>query len=539
MKQVDLHGLPPCPLSIQCLRLLDDLDEPGVTEKPAQVSFSEDLQDERLLYQLRIHVPNCLTCTAVLSQARRIRSQQRAALRDLLSESEASLPSTTSQILAAIHREQKDVSRPDAAKKRASYYLQELTVMPGPQILNGKHNHLIEPRPMVPIHIWLRNVLALATVAAVILFATGIFDHFVNRQVPSGHTPLRASMDSRGWDSVVIGLTLTAPGIAKLMGIYNYNPVNKQHDDLMPPSRVPANVHIDRVSQDGLNVLYQFSNRGHTLYATLKPVRNTGYFYELADSEAGNAIWMDNDYALIAIVNNGIAQVNIHTGISTHLFPGLKIIRLTFYRAPYIYFIGAAGVGTTALYRVNIKSPGESSQMVTMSIAGTGSSYLLSPDGTKVFFAGGEHFSMPYIQSISSDGTIPARVLGGEITPIGYAKPVGFADDNSLMIMRVNNGKFQVIKVETTLARGRVVVNDAAPDATSLCDPGIAAIICDNNIAFAPYGYGMVVNAFYTGGAHKVWYYNLIKGTRSLLLTLDNSTLVQLPGWDRIPVTSE
>ncbi len=49
MKQVYVHCLPSCSLSTDCLRLLDDLDETGIRQKPGQVSFTEDIQRELLI----------------------------------------------------------------------------------------------------------------------------------------------------------------------------------------------------------------------------------------------------------------------------------------------------------------------------------------------------------------------------------------------------------------------------------------------------------------------------------------------------------
>jgi hypothetical protein len=49
MKQVDVLSLLSCSLSTDCLRLLDDLDEAGITQKPRQVSFTEDIQRELLI----------------------------------------------------------------------------------------------------------------------------------------------------------------------------------------------------------------------------------------------------------------------------------------------------------------------------------------------------------------------------------------------------------------------------------------------------------------------------------------------------------
>ena len=88
MRQKDSRGLPPCPFSAYCLRLIDDLDSPTILQQFEEVSFAYDIQEEQLLDQLRLHVPDCPTCTMLLTYARGVRYRQRAALYRLLLENE-------------------------------------------------------------------------------------------------------------------------------------------------------------------------------------------------------------------------------------------------------------------------------------------------------------------------------------------------------------------------------------------------------------------------------------------------------------------
>jgi len=396
---------------------------------------------------------------------------------------------------------------------------------PGVPELNGNHHEL---RP--GNQSWLFNALILATVAAVVLFAIGILDHYISRPEPAGKV-----VDSIGWNSVVVGLTLAAPGVAKLMGIYNYNPASGKRTELVPSSQAPADVQLDGVSLDGDNLLYQASTNSHTLYSTLMPVTGKGFFYELNDVNAGNAIWMDSGHVLVATVHSGVELVDIHTGASKNLFPELKVERLVFYHNPYIYFVGA---NTSALSRINSMSAGSASQVVTISTAGKGSSFWLSPDGSTIYYADKEDSEGPGIHSVSSDGTRAGPILSGHVTPAGYAEPIGFADDHSLEAIRVSSGKFQVIKYAASSGQFQVVVDDVAPQATSLCGPGVASPLCVGNVVLAPSGHGLVVNAFYPDGYQRVWFDDLATGKKSLLMKLAGNMQVQLPGWDRIPVAA-
>ncbi len=127
MWQVDLLSLPPCSLSTDCLRLLDDLDKSGNAQQLEQVSFTEDIQDEQLLDQLLLHLPGCPTCIAVLAHARSVRFQQRAMLWDFLIESESSVSTTISGIFVAIRREQRKGLRSGVPDKRMGYYLPQIS----------------------------------------------------------------------------------------------------------------------------------------------------------------------------------------------------------------------------------------------------------------------------------------------------------------------------------------------------------------------------------------------------------------------------
>src|SRR5712691_9082149 len=307
MKHVESHGLQPCPLSAHCLRFVDEMDLPRVSQQGP--GFIDDIRDERLHEQLRTHVPTCPTCTAALAQARRMRAQQRAALRDLLVDSEQRVPSTRTQISLAISREQR------TPLPLGNHY-QELRIAPDVQLeplqgmpLSGKERQwtgfLSPRRPRVV----LRNVLALATVAAVILVAIGLFSRYNVLHPATGGRPTVPQGGSDGWSSVVIALVF-----AGQMTVANYDPVSEKSASLVK-SPLPADTQIDGVSHDGRNLLYQFSSSGHTEYFTLSQLPNTGFFYELNDSDAGNAVWMtDSRHVLIATAHSGIVEVDTQTG---------------------------------------------------------------------------------------------------------------------------------------------------------------------------------------------------------------------------------
>jgi hypothetical protein len=109
------------------------------------------------------------------------------------------------------------------------------------------------------------------------------------------------------------------------------------------------------------------------------------------------------------------------------------------------------------------------------------------------------------------------------------------------MFMREVDNKFQVVQLDNTSKHNdTVVMTDAAPGAISLCDQqqlSGTTPICDENIALAPYGHKLILNAYYPGGKHKILYDDLTTNQSSVLLPDLNSNIqVQLPGWDKMSV---
>ncbi|HET8842359.1 MAG TPA: hypothetical protein VFN35_12890, partial [Ktedonobacteraceae bacterium] len=262
MKYVDIRDLPPCSFSPQCLRLIDDLDVPAAARSPARLSHIADFQDERQLRQLRSHVPGCPTCSALLLEARRLRSQQRLMLHRFLIANEKRVPSTTSAIFAAIQREQ---------IQSGQNTVQEVQLAN----LNETSAHAQNEAPAsapIPLHArfspqrsLFQNVLTLATVAAVILAAMGLFYRFSDQSTanstPSKPTPRLPSAPGTahyGWDSVVIGLTLlSASSLARSFTVYNFNVVSSQMKVLFTSAQQGSMMDLEAVSSDGQSLLYR------------------------------------------------------------------------------------------------------------------------------------------------------------------------------------------------------------------------------------------------------------------------------------------
>ena len=542
MKQNDSHGFRLCPFSAQCLRLLDDLDSPNLSQQFEEDFLIHTFEDERLLHQLRLHVPDCPTCTALVRNARCLRARQRSILYHLLLENESKVPSTIPQIFAAIRQEQNGAS-PNS--KRMYYYLEELVDSSAVQNHNGngngKHNHAVEAASSDRSRRLLSNAFSLATVAALIFAAIGLFGHiFVSGNSPAPFSENSSvSTEDPGWNSVVISVSMLSVHAAmrKLTTIYNYDPATRSRKQVVP-SFTADSVQLDGIPHEGKNLLYHYLSNGHMQYQTLQSVPETGYFYRLnaTDLNTGNAIWMDRHHVFIADGSNGVVEVDAQTGSTIHQFSIPQTVRLAFYHTPYLYYVSGLpneqGIWS-ALYRVNIATSNDRPHKISMQ--SPGSSFWLSPDGTRIYYLNKGFDGDRGIYAVSIDGTHSSLLRRGDVTPIGYAQ------NSSVMFMQKVNNKFQVVQLDNTSKHNdRVVMADAAPGATSLCDPLVSpgtTPICDDNIALAPYGHKLILNAYYPGGKHKIWYDDLTTGRSSVLLPDLNSNMqVQLPGWDEMTV---
>ncbi len=550
MKQKDSGRFQPCPFSAHCLRLIDDLDSPSISQQFEEISITQDIQDEYLLGQLRLHVPDCPTCTAVLTNARRVRSQQRAAFYSLLQENESAVPSTVPQIFAAIYREQ-DGSVP--GRKRIQYYLEELVVplgvAPCPDSGNGKHDLVGKTHTSGRSRKLLRNAFSLATVAAVVFAAIGLFGHMFASSQSSVTFGLHARDDSNqsaapparlNFGSFLIGFTvLSASSALAVTSIYNYDAGTEDREQL-GQSLTAASVQLDGIPADGQNLLYHYVSGNSVHYQTVQPGAGTGSFYQLNanDWNAGNAIWMDSSHVFVADGERGVVEVDTQSGSTVRQLPVPRTIHLAFYQTPYLYYISGLPIQQgvwPALYRINIAKSNDSPQRISM--RSPGSTFWLSPDGSKIFYLNKGPDGKRGIYAVNTDGTHSQLLRSGDATPIGYK------DNNTLMFMQEVNEKFQVVQLVTApKQKEQVVMNDAAPGAVSLCDrqvPTATSPICDNDITLAPSGQNLILNAFYPGGKHRIILDDLASNKSNILMqNLDSKTQVQLPGWDTMSVSA-
>jgi hypothetical protein len=545
MKYVDIRDLPPCSFSPQCLRLLDELDALEASAS-GRLAYIEDLQEKRRLRQLRSHLANCPTCSALLAEARRTRTQQRVLLYHFLHTNERRVPSTSQAIIEAMRREkaqeaEKSPQRVRTRTQNSSLFVHPVEQDEVPVSLQARassrsfqHRNLFQ------------NILTLATVAAVILAAVGLLNRFSDQPTSaptnSNSSPLQGqqpeprgpTVNNYGWDTVLVGLTmLSASGMVKGFTFYGYDASTSKMKQLVSSTQVFLNVNMDGISHDGQSLLYDttFPDR-QTTYSVYSPAAGQRNIYWLPAGEGGNAIWMDSSHILVQEGFSQVVELDTRNGTRQRTWP-LKASRLAFYRQPFLYFIGAENLIAGALYRMNLSEASAEPHYITNAHAG--SRFWLSIDGTTLFYANKGASGKQGIYAMNSDGT-NVRLLRA-----GPALPIGYADDNALMVLQQVGERLEVIQMGATPAQPeRVVFTDAAPGAISLCsadDKLTAAIaICDGNIALEPYGHGLLLHAYYANGSHSLVYDNLVTGSSRTILSLPVNASVQLPGWSKMSI---
>ncbi|QBD78272.1 hypothetical protein EPA93_20625 [Ktedonosporobacter rubrisoli] len=523
-KVPDSHsrGLPACPLSIHCFRLLDELTDEKHYELSDQSASEEERRDRKLLEELRVHIPTCASCQLALAHARSVRAWQRGALSELVAEGELRVPSTKATIMAALHKEQqrrpqlKEVSSKPALSKQRS---------PRPR---QRPEKFIGSRAPV---VW-RNVFALAAVAVFVFASLGLFARMVWLRAHTGDTPASVSSTAarlaNGWSSVVIGLS-TESGTTNngRTTVTSYELISGMSTSLTPPS-LPNNAQLDGISYDGLNLLYQFWQNGRVYYHTLEPLAGDGSFYSIDADEAGDAIWMPDDrHVLITTTHSGLVKADIATG-ATQKIDAQKIEHPIFYSDGFLYFNHGDQDASGSLFRLNLTTGAVQPVVKTLQ----GHSYLLSPDGKTIFYTDKDGESSTAIYAVHSDGTGATQ-----LRKLDAAIPIGFAADNALLLLQEAGSKFQVIKLgKTSQSQDQVVLADAAPGAAALCDDSSYTPICDEDVILAPYGRFLSVIGAYSDGSRKVWVDDLQTGKTHVLLTPAPSIGVQLTGWSRIKV---
>ncbi len=515
-----VRHLLPCPHTAQCIRLLDELDSYDLLRWAAPASSSsngsdpgdaQSREDAQLAEQLATHIRSCLTCSVAVAHARRRRSQQRQALRDLLAEGETAVPATGGQIMAAIRREQIS-PLPVFAAANIAQQGQEETLSPG----------AISPLPQHPTRtrrdMKLRYIFSLAAVAVIILASVGIFSRFVLLRSTASSTQALATpaplLFSNDWSSVII--TRHSSGSGRQV-VENYDPVSGKHLPLLATC-CPDDTIIDGVEHGGHNMVYHRYDGKQTTYRLL-----SGQSY-VVNGKGSNAIWSTDDAFLFVALADQIVHINVQTREQQKFPLNRKVDTLVSARDTFLYFTEGQ-----ALYRTDLSNT--PAQLIANGAAS--STFWLDPTGLTVYYVknAGTQRDVYATKSNGSGSDPDTQPLLTNATPVGYAA------DLSLMAVRQVGGKFQLLKQDAATGQVIVLVKDMASGAISLCDavlPADTVPICDGSLALSPFSKGLVVAAGYSDGSRKLLSIDVQTGRQLQILPLAQGESVQLIGWDKL-----
>lgn len=513
LRRPDAHRqLPICPLSTQCWLYADKLDSSDSSSR-AYLGDDEDVDDvreERLIEQLRSHVLTCSTCRAIIADVQ----EQREAIRISLREGEREVPSTTARIIAAIRQETTTDPLPQQPLRGDNRYLDELPL----------HQRIVEtPIPKRRNVRWMET-LSIAVAAVLVLATLGVLGRLLllhgggsagsaNSSVSTGSTSSGAVLaPSASWSSVVVTYTLNNQTV-----IANYTPLSGQNVSLASFS--DAQVAVDGVAHSGDEVLYHVFDGTQTRYylypETQQPIYTT-------TGSGGAAFWSsgDSDHYVFINTKQGVAQIDMVAHSSRLLAIQSATPKAIFYRNGYLYFVqvpnSLASYSSGRLYRLDLHSNKPSPIQVTPCPDST--NFWLSPVSSTVYY------SCPMqeqnaLYAVNGDGTNAhlLRSNAGEI--------VGYAADNSLLMLQVNNGRYQVVQLGASPQQDQVLLSDIAPGATS---------VHQSDVAVAPYGYALVAKATYANNLERLWYGDTMTQAMQQVQLPIGVRNINAVGWDRL-----
>jgi hypothetical protein len=494
----------PCASCARCLFWADYLELPDLL--PQQPLLDLTPQELQQVLEVQHHLSSCMSCSSVIRSELQRRSQQRSALQAFLSEAEQQTPSTINQVLAALNHELSP-SNTNSEIDIPGIFLQEY---PG----KSRQHSIASPQPR---HLS-RSVFALVAATLLILAGLGIFHQFSPHPhllyANSAQSPLSASPPATrtltsSWNSLV--LTRPAPDGKSLL-VENYDP-RKKHSVLLLPDCCALDTIVDGVSHTGDNLLYHRIIQNHTTYNLLSGPHFT------VDGHGGNALWSTDDHSIYTFANQHLLQYDLYKQQLHQLAFSLPvtITYLQFYYQHYLYFSSPSQDKVSSdLYRINLTTG--KSQPLVKSISPTPSestTFWLSPSGTRIYYVNANA-----IFSIALDGS-NLRLVAENAFPVGYAV------DNTLIVLRELQGKSQLVLLTTP---NQVLVPDLAPGSFKLYASAIA---------LAPYAGSVVAAGMSLDTSLQFWFTDVKTGLQHLFLQLPPSQqngLVHLIGWDRLQV---
>ncbi len=440
----------------------------------------------------------------------------RQALRAILDEGEQKVPSTTTNIMAAIQREQQTTQNAVPVDISDAHDAPPPVAFPSVQEIET-------PRPKRARRT-LYNALALIAVAAALIASFGLLSFIVPHGSAGMGTTTGSSSNSSAntgpsfspsvpattatWSAVIITYKMNGMTI-----IANYDPATAKSTTL---ASVPyAETIVDGVSHDGHQLLYSVYDGSKTSYY-IYPQATTDAIFTTND-KSRSAIWSTDDRTLFISTSTGVMLVDVQTHAVKLLFPTLPSVTLLNYRDDgYLYYVqgntGQAYATEGTFNRISIAQG--NSQQITPCVHST--NFWLSPSGATVYYnCLDQNINTLYAVNSNGTDTHVFRSNAGNI--------IGYTEDGSPLTLVNVNGKYQVVQRNLTTEQDTVLIQDVAPKATT---------ITANDVAVAPFGQMLVAKATY----EQFWYSNLITGKSQEFALPQGASASQVIGWDKLQV---
>ena len=303
--------------------------------------------------------------------------------------------------------------------------------------------------------------------------------------------------------------------------IANYDPVTASSTIL---ASVPyADTIVDGVSHDGHQLLYSVYDGSKTSYYIYPQVTTDAIF--TTNDKSLSAIWSTDDRTLFISTAKGVVSVDVQTHAVKLLFPTLPSVTLLNYRDDgYLYYVqgdtGQAYATEGTLNRISITQG--SSQQITPCVHGT--NFWLSPSGATVYYnCLDQNTNTLYAVNSNGTDTHAFRSNAGNI--------IGYTEDGSPLTLVNANGKYQVVQRNLTTEQDTVLIQDVAPEATT---------ITAGDVAVAPFGQTLVAKATYNNNGQAIhaqfWYSNLTTGNSQTFSLPQSASMSQAIGWDKLQV---
>jgi hypothetical protein len=503
--------LPPCSLSASCLRLVDELDENAISRGEGIGTLREE-KVEPLVARLRLHIPTCLTCRAALAQARRMRAQQRSALRELLDEGEESVPSMATSIMHAVNRE--------PLKERgglAGTHRQEQMV---PVSIKAWKHPEQKVRPVNRLRAGVNAVLSLVAVAVIIIASFALFGHMRGQRSSTADLltdPSPLLRPTEGWSSVAMTTIAQDKETINLL-----DPVSGKIAPLVTgpyTDQQRAGAAWQAISHDGQRLLFSSYDGVKTIYYLhVLSTREKEVLYTVS-GKGGPTVWSTDDRYVFISTAQGVARVDLPGKQTRLLLSSLHSPDLRFYYGGYLYYVESQDGVWGTLKRADVEHG--LIQTVT-SECPRARNFWLSPGGLHIYY---DCQSQAGLFAVKSDGSEVSLVRETAWPLIGYAA------DGSLLTLRVANSKYQVIKQGIEEGQDQILLDNLAPQ---------GGVVLADHVQVAPYGHALVADVVVADGYHEIWYGDLTTGKKQRILRtkLDAKAQLSLHGWTRIQVFS-